>query len=444
MKSKALKAYLIYTAILLALAIAAVAYVHSLLVRYEATQPERCVEEQIKLIKKAAEEGSIESVISFEKFKAENDEVYEGEISRLEKKLQSEDMTYVDRYSASGRSYDVKCGTETVCRVDLESIESEKETKLIVFNFEKWQVTACEAAVITGEIEMSSSLTLKMNGEPIPGTPSKTDGYTVYKFSSVTTPEIIVSDLAGDTAVYDPAKKMMTYGYKVMIPSTYTLCANGKAIDTSSALSVKSDDFRDIEAYCETVPTDLTYDLVFLKNDVQFSITDRAGKELDYEMKNRCIVLEAVPTGADVPEEIAAEVDVLKAAHNWSLFMTNDLIGQNNGYYIIKDYLIEDSYLTEKAWSWATGVDITFTSVHYLGNPAFKNEVVTNFEQYSDKCFSCAVRFDKPMYLNSGQTVVDKMDSTFYFVNVAEEGEAADWRIASIRANVSNGGESDE
>ena len=340
---KSLKAYLIYTGVILVLCIAAVLYVHGLLVRYEASQPERAVEKHIEAIKKAAEEGNVESVISFEEFKAESDDVYKKEIQRLEEKLKNDEITYVDRYSATGRSYDVKCGTETVCRVDLRSIEEEKETKLIVFNFEKWEVTATKAAVISGEIEMSSSLTLTIQGEKVEGTPSKTKGFTVYNFQRVTTPEIIVSDVAGDTTVYDPSKRIMTYGYKVMIPSTYKLTANGKTVDSATALRAETDDFRDIEAYCDTVPADLTYDMVFLSNDVAFEITDQNGKKLDYEMKNRCIELELQPTGEAVPEDIAAQVDVLDAAHKWSLFMTNDLIGQTNGYYKMEEHLIKGS-----------------------------------------------------------------------------------------------------
>ena len=124
--------------------------------------------------------------------------------------------------------------------------------------------------------------------------------------------------------------------------------------------------------------------------------------------------------------------------------MTNDLIGQTNGYYKMEEHLIKDSYLAEKAFKWATGIDITFTSIHTLENPPFKNEVVTDYVRYSDKCFSCVIKFEKPMHLNSGQTVVDSMNSTFYFVNMAEEGKTPDWKILSIRANVANGGEKGE
>ena len=441
---RSVKAYLIYTAVILVLCIAAVLYIHSLLVRYEASQPERTVENHIAAIKKAAEEGKLTDIISFDEIESKDSDVYKEELKRLEEKLKNEALTYVDRYSASGRSYDIKCGTETVCRVDLKSIESERETKLIVFNFEKWEVAATKAAVISGEIEMSSSLTLKISDKKIEGTPSKNKGYTVYNFQTLTTPEIVVSDLAGESTVYDPSKKLMTYGYKVMIPSVYKLTANGHDVDPSSALRTETDDFRDIEAYCDVVPADLTYDMVFLSNDVKFDITDQNGKKLDYEIKNRCIQLEMQPTGAAVPEDIIDQIDVLDAARKWSLFMTNDLAGQTNGYYKLEEYLIKDSYLAEKAYKWATGVDHTFTSVHRLENPAFKNEVVTDYLRYSDKCFSCTIKLDKPMHLNSGQTVVDSMNSTFYFVNMAEEGKTPDWKILSIRANVANGGEKGE
>ena len=444
---KSVKIYLVYIGVLLLLCVAAMAYIRGLLVRYEASQPERAVEAHINAIREAAkseDSKELEKLISFEEFKPENEEVYKSEISRLKEKLANDEITYEDRHSSSGRSYDIKCGSEIVCRVDLKSDESQRETKLIVFNFEKWDVVSTKAAVISGEIEMSSSLTLTVQGKEISGVESKTKGFTVYNFQTVTTPEIIVSDFAGGTTVYDPSKRMMTYGYKVSIPSTYTLTANGKKVDTSDALRVESDDFKDIEAYCDTVPAQLTYDMVFLSNNVDFKITDQNGKQLDYEMKNRCITLELQPSGMDVPADVSAQIDVLDAAHKWSLFMTNDLVGTTNGYYEMEKYLIKDSYLAEKAFKWATSIDITFTSVHTLDNPPFKNEVVTDYVRYSDKCFSCLIKFDKPMYLNTGKTVVDSMNSTFYFVNIAADGAEPDWRILSIRANVANGGEQGE
>ncbi len=444
MKSKTLKAYLIYTAVLVVLALAAILYIRGLLVRYEGSQPEREVERQISLMKEAAEEGRLEEMIYFEDFKPEDEATYKAEIERFTKTVKKGNLTYHDRYAASGHSYDIKSGSETLARISLESIESERETKLIVFNFEKWKVTSIEPAIISGEIEMSSSLTLKINKEVVEGTPAETAGYTKYSFSRLTTPEIVVHDLAGKSTVYDPTKNMMTYGYKIMMPSNYTLSADGLEVDPSNALSVASDDFKDIIQYCPEVPTDLTYDLVFINNNVDFTVTDNSGNEIDYKMENRRIEIKGQSSAAPVPEDLAAQINVLDVAQKWSLFMTNDLQGGNRGYNTISQYLIKDSYLDSVAKKWANGIDITFTSIHTLGNPPFVDEVVTDYARYSEDCFSCSISFVKHMNLNSGKTVMDPLDSTFYFVNVAADGAAPDWRIASIRANVNDGGESVE
>lgn len=124
--------------------------------------------------------------------------------------------------------------------------------------------------------------------------------------------------------------------------------------------------------------------------------------------------------------------------------MTDDLEGKNHGYATMNKLLIDDSYLQDVAWKWATGVDITFTSVHKLGKDPFVDEEITDFVRYSDKCFSCTVKFKKHMILAGNMTVMDTVDSTFYFVDVAENGKEPVWLIADIRENVSEGGAENE
>ena len=58
------KAYGTFLLVMLVLAVASVLYIRHLLVKYEASQPERKVEEQIELLSDAAMYGKIDTVLS--------------------------------------------------------------------------------------------------------------------------------------------------------------------------------------------------------------------------------------------------------------------------------------------------------------------------------------------------------------------------------------------
>lgn len=436
------KAYSTFLLVMLALAVASVLYIRNLLIKYEASQPERRVEEQIELLSDAAMYGKIDSVLSFEGYDPGNDNQKQKEISILTQKLRSTTLGYEEQPSVNGVVYNIISGNEVLARVTLESVET--KTKLIVFNFEEWEVKSLEPAIIDKDIELPSSIGIKMNGEALKGTKNEENGMMVYSICSLTSPELTLYDVAGNETVFDSTKRVNTYAYKISVPSNYTVYANEQAVSSEVATSAPIADYEYVYEYCPQMPTQLTYDLYFLSNEVGFKVTDNLGAEVPFALENRSVVLEGQATEAQIPGAIKSQIDVLDAAQQWSLFMTDDLKGKNNGYATINKLLIDDSYLQEVAWKWATGVDITFTSVHKLGKDPFVDEEVTDFVKYSDKCFSCTVRFKKHMILSGNMTVMDPMDSTFYFVNVADNGKDPVWLIADIRENVREGGAENE
>ncbi len=436
------KAYSTFLIIMLVLAIASVLYIRNLLIKYEASQPERKVEEQIELLSDAAVCGKISNVLSFDGYDPGDNEKKQKEISILTQKLRNAALSYEEQPSVNGVVYNIISGNEALAKVTLESVET--KTKLIVFNFEKWEVKSVEPAMINKDIELPSSVGIKMNGEAVEGVKNSETGMMVYRICSLTSPELILYDAAGNEAVFDSSKKVITYGYKISAPSNYTVYANDIAIASDVATSAPISEYEYIYDVCPEMPTQLTYDLYFLDNDVSFKVTDNLGAEIPFEMVNRTAVFEGQATEPQLPGAINSQIDVLEAAQQWSLFMTKDLKGKNNGYATMNKLLIDDSYLQDVAWKWATGVDITFTSTHKLGKDPFIDEEVTDFVRYSDKSFSCTVKFKKHMILSGNMTVMDPMDSTFYFVDVSEEGEDPLWLIADIRENISEGGAENE
>ncbi len=420
---------------MLVLALAAVLYIRGLLVSYESSQPERKVEEQMALLRKAALEGNIGDILSFDGYTPESEKQKKDEIAAYTTKLARGDLRYEEMPAVNGAVYNITCDNETLARVTLESVET--KTKLIVFNFETWEVSSLEPAVIDKAIELPSSIGIKMNDEELEGAKNAETGMMTYNVCSLTTPEIILCDAAGNETKYDAAKSVTTYGYTISVPSNYTVYANEKAVDTAVAVSSPIAEYEYVYEYCSSMPTQLTYDLYFLSNDIDFKITDNLGTDAEFEMENRKIILEGQKSNGGLPDELSAQIDVLEAAQMWSLFMTDDLNGTNNGYSTMNKLLIDDSYLQEVAWKWATGIDITFTSTHTLGSDPFIDEEITDYVYYGQNCFSCTVKFKKHMILSSGMEVMDPMDSTFYFVDTADEGAEPVWLIADIRENVS-------
>lgn len=435
MKKKSFKkAYLRFLLVMLALSCLCILYVRGLLVKYEASQPEREIEEQIESLQLAAQKGQLESVLSFDAYEAESEEAKQQEIEALCAKLKVGEFSYEEYPSVSDLVYNIKCGEEVFARVTLENTET--KTKLIVFNFKKWNVKSVEAAVIDKDIELPASVGMKMNGQVLVGEKNEETGMVTYAIRSLTSPEIVLYDGAGNEASFDAGQQIRTYSYKVCVPSSYRVYADGNELECAIATSEKISDYEYLYEYCKEMPTQLTYDLHFLKNDVEIKISDNKGNDVPFEMENRSVTMTGQTADKDIPEAIKSQVDVLFAAQQWSLFMSNDINGANHGYATIKKLLIEDSYLQGVAWDWATGVDITFTSPHKLGKTPFVEEEVCDFVSYSEKAFSCTVRFKKHMILTPGNmTVMDQFDSTVYFVNIAEDGKDPVWKIAEIIDN---------
>ncbi len=428
------KAYLRFLCVMLALSCLSILYIRNLLIKYEKSQPEREIEKQIDVLQEAALLGNLESVLSFDAYEVENEEEKQREISELSAKLKNGSFSYEEYPSVNDLVYNIKCGDEVFARVTLENTET--KTRLIVFNFKTWNVKSVEAAVIDKDIELPASVGMKMNGEALSGTKNEENGMVTYTIRSLTSPEIVLYDGAGNEAKFDASQKIRTYSYKVCVPSNYKVYADGKELDRSIAKSEKIADYEYLYEYSKDMPTQLTYDLHFLKNGVDIKIEDNKGNDVPFEMENRSVTMHGQVTDAALPESIKSQVDVLDAAQQWSLFMSNDIKGANHGYATIKKLLVEGSYLQDVAWNWATGVDITFTSPHRLGADPFVGEEVTDFVSYGDKSFSCTVRFRKHMILTPGNmTVMDEFDSTIYFIDISEDGNEPVWRIAEIRDN---------
>ena len=105
-------------------------------------------------------------------------------------------------------------------------------------------------------------------------------------------------------------------------------------------------------------------------------------------------------------------------AKNWSLFLTADLPGERYGLYTLTPNLVEGTALYKRAYSWATNVDITFTSLHTLDKDTFTNVKMNGFTVYNENAFSVDIYLEKNMTLVNGEKRVDTLNDTFYYAYI--------------------------
>lgn len=206
------------------------------------------------------------------------------------------------------------------------------------------------------------------------------------------------------------------YSYEIKVPEDYKVYVNDLELEDSSIKS--SGDVAGLEKLTEyvTIMKTKTYEVNNLVYEPKIKIVDQDNKEVKFQVKDNKIVIskefEKIKTYEEAQKYIKDNFDIMKLAENWSLFLTDDLPGRINA---LNNYLIKGSYMYERAYSWSTGVDISFVSSHRLKNPTFTNETLENFIIYNDNAFSCEVSLEKNMVV-SGSYRVDKMHDRLYFV----------------------------
>lgn len=112
------------------------------------------------------------------------------------------------------------------------------------------------------------------------------------------------------------------------------------------------------------------------------------------------------------------DYDPLTFAKNWSLFLTADLPGERYGLYTLTPNLVEGTALYKRAYSWATNVDITFTSMHTLDKETFTNVKMNGFTVYNENAFSVDIYLEKNMTLVNGEKRIDTLNDTFYYAYI--------------------------
>ena len=234
--------------------------------------------------------------------------------------------------------------------------------------------------------------------------------------------------------------------YDIYVPSDYVVEVNGTKLG-NSYISDKTTN-EDYEKFAEYIklPNMVNYELNNFLEIPEIKITDSKGNSVESLIKNNKIEIAnsyiTAATYEDAKQNLKGDIDILKLAENWSLFLTDDLNGgTQHGFSLLKPYLITNSNFYNMAYAWATSIDITFVSTHTLKNPTFTNETLSDFVIYNEKAFSCSVYLEKNMRIANGNDKVDIMHDKLYFVYYDDSDDEIDnpsWKLIDMKSIVDN------
>lgn len=284
-------------------------------------------------------------------------------------------------------------------------------------------------------LTLPSALTVQVNGEAFTGEVLD-DSRTFYHVRSLTNPEVVIADAYGNEFTYKGGNKLPLTYKTITVDSRYTVEVSGKAISADAVTTSVNPEYTQLTDYVTDLPQVNVCQVAILEDNAEIVIKDENGSPVAYDTD---AVKINVPTKGleSVPADIAAEVDVLNLAQQWSLFMSAD-----KPFKELEPVLLKDSYQYKMAKRYATGVDITFTSDHILLDPAFTENTVENFVRLADNCFFVDISFVKHMYLvKTHANVDDVMNDRFYFVKYDDTNDNIDnptWKIASMKEIVNN------
>ncbi len=256
---------------------------------------------------------------------------------------------------------------------------------------------------------LPKSIAVTLDSLPCVGT-ERDDGYMVYSIRQLDKPEVVISDLYGNSVTYEGGSLEMTQ-LTVLCDENYKVSVNSAPVPEDAIYRTVPKKYKIIEDTVDNLPMNMEYDIAVLKEGAVISVTDPDGNSVVLPEGEKLLDLTTVNGSDTIPAEIENSIDVLTVAKKWSLYMSNDCsFGE------ISAYMLPDSYQYEVAYKYSTSVDRTFFSGHVLLDPTFTDTSVGNYVQITEDCFSVDISLVKHMRLNSAQNVDDAMNDRFYFV----------------------------
>lgn len=260
-------------------------------------------------------------------------------------------------------------------------------------------------------LTLPCTLTVKINGEVSAGT-ALSNGNIRYDIVLSDKPEVIISDLYGNSVTYEGGDLPLTY-MTVIAKSSDIVKIDGMDVAKDATTVTDISEYAILSAILDDVPQKCEYNIAVLKGDSKITYSSWDTKDtitLDNQIHKHDMMDYAKALDA-VPKEVSNIVDVLDVAQSWSLYMSNDFSFEE-----MAKLMLKGTYQYEVARKYNSSIDKELFSNHVLLSPAFTDSKVGNFAWVTQYSFSVDISFVKHMRLATGKRVEDKMNDRFYFV----------------------------
>ena len=217
------------------------------------------------------------------------------------------------------------------------------------------------------------------------------------------------------------------YQYQIDTPFNYTLYINDILVD---GYELSSDKLLERVFEYDKGIARKSYNLNNFVTEPKIVIKDEKGAAVEFKNTNGKITIQDEYPKVDYKDlKLKKDIDIIKFAENWSLFLSNDLGGSKNGLTKFLPYLIDGSYMHKIATRWAKGPEIYDFSPHKA--KGFQNEKIESCTIYSENSFSCEVKLEKIIVMTkTGAKRIDKMHENLYFTYYAGGYKLTDMQSA--------------
>jgi len=288
----------------------AVVYVNNVLADYEASQPEKLVEEQLVLLKEASESNSLENFIIFPEIElAEYDNSVVDFKEYKAKLANASELTYqikTGTFSENGQLYQIFADDEAVAVMELES--THEEIQLAILKMMDWQVKTITPLLTLTNYEYTitapKDYPVFVNGHEIKNTEAtEKDGEVTYLLEKLySEPEISIYDTFGHPVEYNIVDNHVTTvvnTYTLSLPSSYSVYVGDTKLDGT------------------VNGTETAYSVTTAYESIK--ITDLYGNSMDYTGKEKIFAYDyefTIPdnytvslNGKDLSEYLVAQTD---------------------------------------------------------------------------------------------------------------------------------------
>ena len=359
------------------------AYVMNTLYQYEASFADNYMDKYVKTIVSSAKKGKIKKICDVKNIPINDLESNKKDYKKsIEQLIKTSNITYkrTNKKNAAEPTYAIYANDRKI--MDVTLTEKKKHHRLGLFTYSTWKVKECK--------------------------------------------------ISGDRGIYY---------YDITVPDNYSVTVNGTKLDDKYISDSITDEKYKIFTEYVDLPKLVNYKLDNFVTQPNIVITNEKGENVDFVIKDNKVEVNDLHQSFDDFEEakkqLVEDIDVLDIAEKWSLFLTDDLIGNRHGFSVLEKYLVKGTSIYDMGYSWATGIDITFTSKHTLKNPTFTNTKISDIEVYGNNAFSCTVYLEKNMLIANGNDQTDKMHDKLYFVYYDDTDDGNDnprWKWVDMKA----------